>query len=228
MTTITVRGKKAEIYEGPAGAPAVYLNTFGGEGNQILRELSALPCPACSLIAISRLDWDHDMSPWKIPPISPNDTPCTGGADEYLGLLCGEIIPKVERELACPPGRRVIAGYSLAGLFAVYALSRTDLFDAAGSMSGSLWFPGFLEYALSHSLKKVPLCLYFSLGDRECHTRNRILRPVQQNTERLAAYYRSLGIETAFVLNPGNHYVQAAQRTALGIAWVLNRIPSEA
>lgn len=56
-----------------------------------------------------------------------------------------------------------ITGYSLAGLFAVYAIYRTDVFSG-GCMSGSVWFPGFKEYIFSRELKRRPDCIYFSLG----------------------------------------------------------------
>lgn len=65
--------------------------------------------------------------------------------------------------------------------------------------------------------------MYFSLGDRESHTRNRFLKCVRQNTEEIEAFYQSHGIHTVFQLNPGNHYKNAAERTAAGIAWILNR-----
>ncbi len=37
------------------------------------------------------------MSPWDIPPIIKGNTPCTGGADEYLQLLTNEIVPRAEK-----------------------------------------------------------------------------------------------------------------------------------
>lgn len=43
--------------------------------------------------------------------ISAGDTPCTGGADEYLELLTGEIIPRAEAQIAGDISWRGIAGY---------------------------------------------------------------------------------------------------------------------
>ena len=96
--------------------PVIYLHTFGKEGEAVYRALQEIRCPAFTLAAVSGLRWDHDMTPWAIPPISPNDTPCTGGAQEYLGLLVGEILPRVEQNLSSAPSWRGIAGYSLGGL----------------------------------------------------------------------------------------------------------------
>ena len=127
------------------------------------------------------------------------------------------------KELAEPPVWRGIAGYSLAGLFALYAIYRTDVFSRVGCMSGSLWFPGFKEYIFSHEPKRRPDCIYFSLGDKEAKTRNSVLKTVQENTEEIQAFYQSKGIDTVFQLNPGNHFVQGIERTIAGIQWLLRR-----
>ena len=88
-------------------------------------------------------------------------------------------------------------------------------------MSGSLWFPGFWEYVVSHELKREPECIYFSLGDRECRTGNPYLRVVQERTEEIEAFYRGKGMDTVFQSNPGGHGKNTVRRTAAGIAWIL-------
>ena len=204
------------------GAPIIYLNTFSDEGWKVYETAQAVGCPPFTLVAIS-VDWNHDMAPWDSPPAFKNAEPCTGGADDYLRLLTEEIIPMAEREYPGKPNWRGIAGYSLAGLFALYAIYQTDLFSRVGSMSGSLWFPGMKEYIFSHEPKRWPDHMYFSLGNKESKTKNPILRTVQENTEEISAYYQSKEIDTVFQLNPGNHFVQSVERTAAGIAWILSR-----
>ena len=224
MYTFTTNGKTVSIFpSSEANAPIIYLNTFSGEGQKVYEAAQAAGCPPFTLVAISDLDWNHDMAPWDSPPTFKNADPCTGGADDYLQLLTEEIIPAAEKELGGVPRWRCIAGYSLAGLFALYAIYQTDLFSRVGSMSGSLWFPGMKEYIFSHEPKRRPDCVYFSLGDKESKTRNPILRSVRQNTEEIQAFYQDKGIDTVFQLNPGNHHDHAAERTAAGIAWMLSR-----
>ena len=204
-------------------APIIYLNTFSGEGLKVYEAAQATGCPPFTLVAISDLDWNHDMVPWDSPPVFRNAESCTGGADDYLRHLTTEIIPTAEKELAGVPSWRGIAGYSLAGLFALYAIYRTDMFSRVGCISGSLWFPGFKEYIFSHEPKSRPDCIYFSLGDKEAKTRNPILKTVQENTEEIWAFYQSKGIDTVFQLNPGNHFVQGIERTVAGIQWLLSK-----
>ena len=90
------------------------------------------------------------MAPWNSPAASKN----AGGADDYLRLLVEEVMPRAEKELPGSLAWRGIAGYSLAGLFALYAIYQTDVFSRVGGMSGSLWFPSFKEYVFFHEPKR--------------------------------------------------------------------------
>lgn len=219
-----VSGKKVEIYLSAApNTPVIYLNTFGGEGDEVYRSIRNTGRYDFNLVVISDLAWSHDMSPWDIPPVFKNGTPCTGGADDYLKLLTGKIVPMAEEQINGHVLWRGLAGYSLAGLFAVYSLYRTDFFSRAASISGSLWFPGIKEYIFTHEMKMRPEHLYFSIGDKECKTSNPFLKVVQKNTEEIEEFYQSKGIDTVFRLNPGNHFKNAAERTGNGISWILER-----
>ncbi|MBD5524132.1 MAG: alpha/beta hydrolase [Lachnospiraceae bacterium] len=219
----TVQDKKISIYgQTRADVPVIYLNTVHGEGENVWNQCQRMKCPAFTLATVSGLRWDHDMSPWPIPPIAKGDTPCTGGADNYLALLTGEIMPAVEERLEGKVKYSAIAGYSLAGLFAVYTLYRTDVFARIASASGSLWFPKFTEYVQKHEMRRVPEKVYFSLGDREAHTKNPYLSCVEERTRLLYEYYSQQELQTTFVLNPGNHFREANRRMAEGIRWILD------
>jgi len=224
MRAFIIGGKTVSVFQRTEpGVPVIYLNTVSGEGQQVLQATQAASCPSFTLVAISDLNWTHDMAPWDSPAAFKNGEPFTGEADKYLRLLVEGIIPEAEKGLNGAPQWRGVAGYSLAGLFAVYAVYQTDMFSRVGSISGSLWFPRIKEYIFSHAPKRQPDCMYFSLGDRESKTRNPALKTVQQNTEDIHVFYRGKGIDTVFQLNPGNHFVHGVERTAAGISWLLSR-----
>ena len=156
MYTFAANGKTVSIFPSlEPNTPIIYLNTFSAEGHKVYETTQTAYCPPFTLVAVSDLEWNHDIAPWDSPPTFKNADPCTGGADNYLRLLTEEIIPAAEKELGSVPRWRGIAGYSLAGLFALYAIYQTDLFSRVGSMSGSLWFPGMKEYIFSHEPKIV-------------------------------------------------------------------------
>lgn len=222
MYTFSMDGKRISVFPatGP-DAPVIYLNTVSDEGQEVFQAAQRAGCPPFTLVAISGLDWDHDMAPWDSPPAFRNGQPFTGGARDYLGLLTRRILPEAEQGLAGIPEWRGIAGYSLAGLFALYAIYHTDVFSRVGSMSGSLWFPGIKEYIAEHTPRRRPECIYFSLGDRESKTRNPVLRQVRQNTEEIREAYQSQGIDTVLEWNEGNHFAHPVERTAAGIRWLV-------
>ncbi len=212
-----------EITISPAsntGSPLVILNSFGDEGAAVHEELRKMKTANFTLASIKITDWNSDLSPWAIPPVYKNDEPFTGGADAYLETLTGEIVPAIISELGSKPAYIALVGYSLAGLFAVYAMFRTKMFSRIASASGSLWYPGFMDYAKSHKLAALPEKLYLSLGDREARTRNQIMATVEHNTRGLHEYYKSLGINTIFELNEGNHFKDAGLRIAKAITWI--------
>lgn len=221
---LSMEGRRIEVYisEVP-DSPVIYLNTFAEEGDAVYQVLLERGCAAFTLAAVSGLLWHQDMSPWAIVPFTEKDTPCTGGADEYLQVLTQKIMPAVEQLV---PGKvlwRGLAGYSLAGLLALYAMYQTEAFTRIASISGSLWFPGFREYVFSKEMKVIPEAVYVSLGAKESRTRNPYMRTVQVCTEEIQAFYRRKGINTVYELNPGNHFQNVIQRTASGIAWILDR-----
>lgn len=218
----TVNEKIATLYlSSKESRPLIVLNNYSGDGDSVVEALSEMHCPDFNLLCVGNLEWEHDMTPWYCPPLSPQDTPCTGGADEYLQLLLSEILPKAKELINGEPSHISIAGYSLAGLFALYAMYQCDAFNSVASMSGSLWFPDFKEFCRSHEMKRIPDRVYLSLGDQEAKTKHQLLKTVKNNTQALAEHYRELGFDVTWELNPGNHFKDAAMRSAKGIMAIL-------
>ena len=178
--------------------------------------------PAHTLICVYGFDWGRDLSPWPAPPLG-RGQPFTGGASACLPLLTGAILPAAEALLPAPPAWRAIAGYSLAGLFALWALGQTDIFSRAASMSGSLWYPGLHAYLSTHTPPRRPECIYLSLGDREARARDPALKTVRRETEAVAAHFRAQNIPTALEFPPGNHFQNVTERMAAGLRWLLER-----
>lgn len=205
-----------------SGSPLILLNVYLDNGADIFRELKRLTSLDFSFAAIAGLDWDDEMSPWECPPLSADDSPCTGGADVYLRRLLDEIVPALLARLDSEPNYLALTGYSLAGLFAVWSTFQTERFARIASASGSFWFPNFVEYAETHPFKRKPDYVYLSLGDREAKVRNETLRSVEKNTRRLKNRFDAAGVTCDFELNAGNHFQHAQARMARAIAQLLN------
>ena len=119
------------------------------------------------------------------------------------------------------PAYIAIAGYSLGGLFALYASYKTALFSKIASASASLWFPRFLDFAKREQFKRKSDAVYLSLGDAEAKAKNKTLASVQENTQMLFEHLKSKDVKAIFELNEGNHFSQCEKRMAKGIKWIL-------
>ena len=178
------------------------------------------------LVSVPVPDWNRDMSPWPQEKVFRDGSDFAGGADVFLKQMTEAFIPDTEArliragQLSAHP-RRILAGYSLAGLFAAYAPFRTELFDCFASMSGSLWFDGFLQFAVENEYPKRPLKAYLSLGDKEKKTKNPRMSRVEACTEAFRDILIQKGIPVRSELNPGNHFVNVPERIAKGIKEVL-------
>lgn len=70
MNSFSVEQKRVDVFESAVpNKPVIYLNTYGREGTQIFQYLTDIGCQDFSLVAVSKLEWNHDMVPWDIPPI---------------------------------------------------------------------------------------------------------------------------------------------------------------
>ena len=178
--------------------------------------------------AVQVKSWNRDLSPWQAPAVFGNEE-FGDGAGETLRFLQEEVLAHLPggHEAAGPSEaesavKRVFSGgYSLAGLFALWAGYQTDRFDGIAAASPSIWFPGFIDYMKNRSIQAD--VVYLSLGDREERTRNPIMSQVGSAIREAESILA--GTETDCVLewNRGNHFKQPDLRTAKAFAWLMNR-----
>lgn len=222
MKSVRIENEEIMILsESDVSVPAVYLNSVSGEGDKIWRCCREMGCLPFTLISIGNLKWNDDMTPWEAPPVFKGNAPFGGLAEIQLHCMLNKIIPYVEIELEHKPLYSAIAGYSLAGLFAMWSACRTDKFSRIACSSGSFWFPGFMDYMADNEFKVKPDCVYLSLGDLESHTKNKYLKSVEKNTRELYRQFCSKNIHTIFEVNRGNHFKNADYRMAKGICRML-------
>lgn len=223
-----------------AGAPVVYL--LGDVADN-----SSVQVPeSVGLVRIGVELWEKNFSPWCAPRVFAKGPNFGDGAQKTLDTLVNQVIPWTESELTEPPAYRVLVGYSLAGLFSLWAgvtqagVSRsgapqqvargcqpdnapTPTFQRIGAVSGSFWFPGLLDY-VDQQLNRGVIGLthaYLSLGDREARTPNPQIMHVRENAELLASKLESAGIISTFELNRGNHFQNVEGRMQKALDWLV-------
>lgn len=195
----------------------VYAPLSLGEAQEVYDKLCE---PKPILAAIEGIDWERDLTPFKAKKAFHGGRDFSGGSKEYLRTLCDVIIPQTEKECGISPRHRGIAGYSLAGLFAVYSLFNCECFDTAASVSGSLWFDGFLESIADKKPLKTPQKVYFSVGDTEKLTKSERMATVEDATVKTAGLFDSFGSDVKFELNRGGHFKDVPERISKGINFI--------
>ena len=222
--TTEIDKRIVKLYRGDGEAlPVVYSNDYAESGEAVLGRCADLGCPPFHLVTVSELGWDRNLSPWPSAPVVSKNDHFDGNAPEYLKWYLGNVVPFAEETLELKDPVSYVAGYSMAGLFALWSLYETDFFRGAVCASGSLWYPGFCEFALSHAFRRVPEGVYLSLGDRESISKNSALQKTEAVFRTLNEQYARGGLAAIFELNPGNHYRDTDLRMAKGIRWLLTR-----
>ncbi len=202
-------------------APLVYSIDYHENGQLLLEACQQVDCQGFNLVTISGLHWNQELSPWAVETVVSRNDNFAGEAAQWLPVLTGEVVPQVERMLDAPPSCRLLAGYSMAGLFALWSAFQTHMFSRILSASGSMWYPGWIEYAREHELAASLQGAYLSVGEQESTSRNAVLQTVGERTRDMAALLTGRGIPTKFELNPGNHFKNPPLRVAKGIKWLL-------
>lgn len=219
-----------------AGAPVVYLLGDMADNSPVQVPVGV------SLVHIGVDLWEENFSPWCAPRVFAKGPNFGDGAQKTLDTLINHVIPWTESELTDPPTYRVLVGYSLAGLFSLWAgvsqqVARGCQHDATaphvdapaatfqriGAVSGSFWFPGLLDY-VDQQLRGGAVGLthaYLSLGDREARTPNPQIMHVQENAELLASKFENAGITSMFELNRGNHFQNVEGRMQKALDWLV-------
>ena len=174
-----------------------------------------------NLVTISGLQWNQELSPWPIETVVSKDDRFTGGADQFLAVLTTDIVSQVEALLDETPAWRGVAGYSMGGLFAAYCGLHSTLFTRILSASGSMWYPGWLEYIAGHEFAGHVAGVYLSVGDKESASRNAVLQTVGERTRQVADIIASREVQVKFELNPGNHFKNPPLRVMKGVKWLL-------
>lgn len=227
-----------------AGAPVVYL--LGD-----MADNSPVQVPAgVSLVNVCVDLWEENFSPWCAPRVFAKGPNFGDGAQKTLDTLINHVIPWTELELTDPPAYRALVGYSLAGLFSLWAGMSPQVahgvsqqvargcqpgadapqlsapaatFQRIGAVSGSFWFPSLLDY-VDQQLSGGAVGLthaYLSLGDREARTPNPQIMHVRENAELLASKLQNAGITSTFELNRGNHFQNVEGRMQKALDWLV-------
>jgi len=186
-----------------------------------IEEIAAASPMSFAMVAFGIADWEHDLMPWSDPAVSKRIEVETGAIDT-LRYLLDRLLPWLKERYGELPV--VLGGYSLAGLFSLWASRETNAFTGIAAASPSVWIQGWPEYAESHPLQARQV--YLSLGEREEKSRNRAIAQVGERIRNEHAWLeRQLGESNcALEWNPGGHFVDCELRLARAFIWNLQKL----
>ena len=162
-----------------------------------------------ALAAFAVKDWNRELSPWAAPPVF-GKVPFGGMAEETLSFVLACLLPELRVQLGADM-KVCVGGYSLAGLFALWAATETNAFSGVAAASPSVWFPGWMDYVKANPIQAKSV--YLSLGDKEEQAKNPVMATVG---DCIREQYALLQADHSVTLewNPGNHFQDSEKRTA--------------
>jgi len=179
-----------------------------------IKELSDKPF---SLVAFMIKDWNQELTPWAAPPVF-GRIPFGSGAEKTLKFITSQLLPEIQENIP----HLILGGYSLAGLFALWAGYQTDKFEAIAAASPSVWYPQWIDYASEN--RPLAKSVYLSLGDKEEKAKNPIMAQVGNAIRKQHELLMEQEINTLLEWNAGNHFVDSDKRMAKGFAWAINNL----
>lgn len=237
MKEVMIHGIKCHIFKYKEDGPVIWWGIGAGQEDvsKVWHLLFDEPgqeqtmLPAFTLIAYEAAEWNRDFSPWAASAVFGKDD-FTGEGVKILKWLEQFAIPYARTELYHNQKivKHILAGYSLAGLFSLWAFYKSELFSGAISCSGSLWYPGWDTF-MKDVVSRGKSIVYLSLGDKEEHTKNRAMSIVGDRTRWQYEWLRSEKKVKACKLewNKGGHFAEPEKRVAKGILWALTKLSSK-
>ena len=176
-----------------------------------------------SLVTFEVKDWFGELTPWPAPAVFGN-IPFGDGAENTLSFITDVLLPELRKRQIYDEEtmKSLIGGYSLAGLFALWACYQSQMFHGVAAVSPSVWYPDWIRYAENH--KPMSSSVYLSLGDKEEKARNPVMAQVGDCIRKQHEMLVGQGVNTILEWNKGNHFQHTGERTAKGFAWLLNQM----
>ncbi len=219
--TMQIGNRPCRIY-GEAHAEYLMLQMTGEHEMQSMdNEMNAIAQSGRNFLfaAIPVVSWNDALSPWEAPAVWGKQG-FGGNAADTLRFLTEQVIPTLKQQHPLPENVKIIlGGYSLAGLFALWASTQTDLFYGIAAASPSVWFPGWMEFEQQHPIQAQHI--YLSLGDKEERTKNPVMASVGDNLRTLHSRLITRGADCTLEWNSGGHFKDVDLRTARVFQWVM-------
>lgn len=169
------------------------------------------------MISVSIHDWQGELSPWAALAIFGKHD-FAGNAAKFLAEL-EDFWKWFKDEHNIESNQVYLCGYSLAGLFTLWASTHTNIFQKIAAVSPSVWFLNFVQYMQQNPIQTREV--YMSLGDKEANAKNKVMATVKDCFEAVIQILQKQNIPLTYEYNPGNHFQDVELRMKKGIQKLL-------
>ena len=152
--TMLIGNRSCRIYGEPHAEHLLLQMTGEHEQQSMDNEVDAIAQSSRKYLfaAVPVSNWNDALSPWKSPAVWGTQG-FGGNAADTLRFLTEQVMPTLKQQFELSENVKIIlGGYSLAGLFALWASTQTDLFYGVAAASPSVWFPGWMEFEQQHPI----------------------------------------------------------------------------
>lgn len=220
----SISGTQLHIIQNGKTGPIIFWGMYPHQKNEVEHLwtilMEVMPEQNFLLVAFQVEDWNRDFSPWDAPAAFGAER-FAGGGKETLQWLTQECVPYIDQNFDGKEREHWLIGYSLSGLFALWAAYESNLFSGIACCSGSLWFPEWDMYVKKHSLRRKSR-IYLSLGGKEEKTKNAVVATVGDRTREQEKILHEDPLAEQVILewNAGGHFADSGKRLAKGILWL--------
>lgn len=189
--------------------------------NREVKVLATTATKGFAIVFFDTVEWAKALMPWQDEAVSRNEE-VGKHAQDTLVYIEESLVPWLHERFGKLPC--IIGGYSLGGLFALWAARQSAAFCAVAAASPSLWIKGWADFADNRSLNAQ--LAYVSLSNREEHCRNQCMARIGDcvRHEHLTLAAQLGPSATTLEWNNGGHFGEEAERTAKAFAWCIENI----
>ena len=90
-------------------------------------------------------------------------------------------------------------------------------FSACACLSGSVWYEGWVEHLRALDFDAEGRFAYFTVGNKERKSRNRVFRTVEDDMAACADTVRAKGGTAVFTVGAGDHLHHIPERCSAGL-----------
>lgn len=177
-----------------------------------------------SIVCVTCIDWDNDLSPWPAPGQPPGSPDFRGNAKGFLDKLQHIVVPAAEKTLGVGSPERWLVGVSMSGLFALWQRFMSPFFPTVATLSGSFWYNGFADWVDRQPAPQPLGRVYMLLGRKESLSPIAAFRPVGDDTQRILQHLQKIGVPCHFDWVAGNHYANPLPRLDLAFTNLTHQI----